>query len=338
MILSLSSLVLTLVLSEAALRQYYDYCLHHFSMQQNFPWLIGWKPRPDIRWTESFPGYGTVDYSTAKYGFRTFGDVNTRRKKILVLGDSYTQADQVSDGHTYYDHLARHNPGIEIFAFGGNGYGTLQEYMILDRYIDEIDPDLILWQFCANDLLNNSHPLESASFNNNNQAFRPYRQGEKIVFSFPRFEGHGWLYNSLASSQITRLLGLDLGFLRSEVPDAMQEGAIEKHLTPDNPLVVEATATTRDHLRQVRSRAGSRPIVGFCDSGDGSAGWSPSALCREAGFRFIPEVANAIETARHTGIQIDSGLEDKHWNVTGHEIAGKVILEFLEHEGLVPAS
>jgi hypothetical protein len=52
--------------------------------------------------------------------------------------------------------------GAESFAYGVMGYGTLQQYMILDRYLDEIQPGLIILQMCSNDLINNSLSVEIA--------------------------------------------------------------------------------------------------------------------------------------------------------------------------------
>ena len=53
--------------------------------------------------------------------------------------------------------------GIEVFAYGAGGYGTLQEYLILDEVIDEIQPTTMFWQFCNNDFTDNDHALEVAS-------------------------------------------------------------------------------------------------------------------------------------------------------------------------------
>jgi hypothetical protein len=58
----------------------------------------------------------------------------------------------VSDGDTYYAIIKR-KLDAEVFAYGAGGFGTLQEYMILDRYVDMIHPSLILWQFCLNDFI-----------------------------------------------------------------------------------------------------------------------------------------------------------------------------------------
>jgi len=59
---------------------------------------------------------------------------------------------QVSDEDTYYAIIKR-KLDAEVFAYGAGGFGTLQEYMILDRYVDMIHPSLILWQFCLNDFI-----------------------------------------------------------------------------------------------------------------------------------------------------------------------------------------
>ena len=56
-----------------------------------------------------------------------------------------------------YAYLEKEFSHINFFVYGGGGYGSLQEYMIWDDYIDEIDPDIVIWQFCINDYWNNSY-------------------------------------------------------------------------------------------------------------------------------------------------------------------------------------
>ena len=34
---------------------------------------------------------------------------------------------------------------------GGGGYGTLQQYLLLKKYFNKINPDIIIHQFCEND-------------------------------------------------------------------------------------------------------------------------------------------------------------------------------------------
>src|SRR5437867_3136868 len=98
-------------------------------------------------------------------GFRRFGDPSSSRPKLLVVGDSFTHALEVSDDKTYYA-LLGDRLGAEVFAYGAGGYGTLQESLVLDEYVDIIKPDAILWQFCSNDFVNNDLELESMSYYN----------------------------------------------------------------------------------------------------------------------------------------------------------------------------
>ena len=105
----------------------------------------------------------SVRRSQKQYGFRKFGDPSSTKLKMLVIGDSFTHATAVSDDRTYHALLSK-ILDVEVFAYGAGGYGTLQEY----RYVDLIKPNIVLWQFCINDFINNDNELELLSWVNNN--------------------------------------------------------------------------------------------------------------------------------------------------------------------------
>jgi hypothetical protein len=127
----------------------------------------------------------SVRRSQKQYGFRQFGDLDSKKMRLLVIGDSFTHATAVSDDRTYHALLAQ-LLDVEVFAYGAGGYGTLQELMILDRYIDTIRPDVILWQYCANDFINNDNELERLSLVNNNGWVRPYLQKGQVLLLSPK--------------------------------------------------------------------------------------------------------------------------------------------------------
>ncbi|MEO1259722.1 MAG: SGNH/GDSL hydrolase family protein [Bacteroidota bacterium] len=124
---------------------------------------LGWKPKPFYFFEGHLKDLSNQEYSVSfqldKNGFKTFGDSNSLKYKTLYIGDSYTAGIEVSTEKTFYS-LLKDSLEMEIFAFGQAGYGTLQEYLILDRWIDRINPDLIVWQFCCNDFIDNYAPLE----------------------------------------------------------------------------------------------------------------------------------------------------------------------------------
>lgn len=127
-----------------------------------------------------------VEVETNDYGFRIFGDTYSKNKKIMFIGNSYTGALQVSNDKTYYGFIQKKLP-VEVFAYGGGGYGTLQEYMILDEYIDITQPDFIVLQYHSNDFINNSYELELNSYKHNNGLWRPYlMENDKIFYAIPK--------------------------------------------------------------------------------------------------------------------------------------------------------
>ena len=226
---------------------------------------LGWKTLPDVSWTHSRSGYGSVTFSTQRYGFRRFGDPKTEKKKLLVMGDSFTHGTTVNDGNTYYDYLEKHADNVEVFAYGCGGYGTLQEFMIVDEYFDEIQPDLIIWQFCGNDIMNNVYELERVA-DENNMMVRPYLRDGKVVRLYPSDKKgvYAWL------SQHSHLFR----FFESRL--TIGNGDFTKLLNTSEILARQdrsrlARSVTSEILQRLRARVGNTPIIGFTIGDDVSS-------------------------------------------------------------------
>src|SRR5205085_1716107 len=74
------------------------------------------------------------EYSDSEFGWKgTFvsGDISTQKPKILFVGDSFTDGLGVPPDAMYF-RVAAKLLGIEAFAYGGKGYGTLQELLVLE--------------------------------------------------------------------------------------------------------------------------------------------------------------------------------------------------------------
>src|SRR5262249_20470414 len=155
---------------------------------------LGWRATENYRLEEMHQSTDgsqyPLKYSQDGRGFRIFGNVSSGKRRMFVVGDSFTQAQDASDDKTYYALLGQ-RLDFEVFAYGVGGYGNLQEYMILDRYFDEIHPDLILWQFSVNDIVNNSPVLETASRANNNGLTRPYWIDDHVEYILPTSDSAG---------------------------------------------------------------------------------------------------------------------------------------------------
>ena len=74
---------------------------------QRYDNKLGWKIGENVSLNYSKKGIGEVSFTTQKNGFRIWGNPQTKRKKILIIGDSYTEALQISDGKAYYDYLKK---------------------------------------------------------------------------------------------------------------------------------------------------------------------------------------------------------------------------------------
>jgi hypothetical protein len=106
---------------------------------------------------------------------------------ILVLGDSFTEGLSVPSEKMWFSYLRNVFPGRQVIAYGGLGYGTLQELVVLEDYLSKgIRPSLVVLQLCSNDIINNYYPLEVLSYSQRPPAPRPYLEEQGVVVRFPR--------------------------------------------------------------------------------------------------------------------------------------------------------
>ena len=328
-----SQIIVSFILLEGSLRLYYT-IVHYFNpVKMTFSEQIGWQTDPFISITEHSDRYGTIKFSTQKYGFKIFGDVDTQKTKIFVIGDSFTMGAIDGGDKTYYDYLLKNNSNIEIFAYGAGGYGSLQEYMILDKYIDEINPDIILWQFCDNDFINNDHELESRSILNGALDPRPYYVNDKIKVMKP-WRRHGIIYDFLHRLYFVQLASLEIRILEKD-----NLVTIEKELTQEHPLYLNSVHTTEKIMKLCKNRIGDKPLITFnAKMYDEFPGWWSDAfekIAMKNNFIFLSQITDSLTAARDSGIKIDGTPKNEHWNSTGHAIVGKLLLNYLISNKLI---
>lgn len=86
--------------------------------------------------------------------------------RILLLGDSYVEAAQVQADQSVSVKLERQLSAslgrpVEVINGGVFGYGTAQEYLLLDTEGVKYKPDLVVLFFChCNDIPNNNYRME----------------------------------------------------------------------------------------------------------------------------------------------------------------------------------
>lgn len=138
---------------------------------------FGWYVQEGYRWEGEMRDHAGTAYPVklhfGKNGFRSYGNPAAEgRKRVLIVGDSYTACAQTSDEKTWHHLLADSLP-VEVFAYGAAGYGTTQEYLICKEYLDGVRPDIVVLMFCTNDFIDNYWELEKRA-NYHVRMPRPY--------------------------------------------------------------------------------------------------------------------------------------------------------------------
>src|SRR5919198_5960109 len=97
------------------------------------PTKYGWTPPENgtrLHRVQDEPGqFHTVENRYFRAGFKRWGNLNSPKTKVFILGDSYTEMTYVSNGDEWYGYLEKAFDTVEWFVFGTGGYGSLQEYM-----------------------------------------------------------------------------------------------------------------------------------------------------------------------------------------------------------------
>lgn len=105
--------------------------------------------------------------------------------RIAVLGDSFAAALQVPADKTFWGLLepnlagcpARRDRPIEVLNFGVVGYGTAQEYLMLQTRVWKYHPDVVLLAFLtSNDIADNARALKQS----NNTPYFVHRDGKLV--------------------------------------------------------------------------------------------------------------------------------------------------------------
>lgn len=266
---------------------------------------LGWRPAPN----RDLPAGGGGRFTTGPRGWRRF-DVGSTKPLLLVVGDSFTHAVGVADGETYYDHLAR-ELGLAVAALGVNGYGTLQEWLLV-RGEAVLAPRLLLVQMHDNDVVNDSLALERRSWRNNNLLPRPYLEPDwQIVVHDPR----RWFEHLIVGRELTRRV---LSRLGTSIEDRIEAGE------PDALALyhreVHATAQALVELRRVYPEA---PAFAFNAAGGRSRiGHDLARLAAEAGFRVLEIEPEFTRRAAGRKVVLADGA---HWNAAGHALVGEIL-------------
>jgi hypothetical protein len=109
----------------------------------------GWSMIPSARVV-----YDEHAYTSNRDGFRSlrdFADVQNRYE-VIVVGDSFTFGDGLSDNQTWPYLLEQREPRLNVLNMAGTGYGVDQMYITLRENIGRYRPRLVIGAFISDDL------------------------------------------------------------------------------------------------------------------------------------------------------------------------------------------
>lgn len=143
--LGLFSFVFAIFIAEAFVRLFYPQIMEHDKMFEYDPYL-GWKFISNKKGAIVYQGETRHYIETNYIGFRDDPPPPDQDKirKILVLGDSFVSNISVKDSEVFTEVLEQRLKNTAVLNFGVNGYGQVQEYLLLQKWLRKIDPDLII--------------------------------------------------------------------------------------------------------------------------------------------------------------------------------------------------
>jgi len=284
------------------------------------------------------PGnFRTVEKIRTRNGFRRRGDINTKKIKMFVLGDSFTQMQWVGNGEEWYAYLEKAFGNLELFVYGGGGYGTLQEYLILDDFIDKIKPDIILWQFSENDYVNNVFESDRALYPFNNFGVRPYLEAGEIVYRMPMQYETLRKYSAVAD-RFLRKHDVELKAKQRELkmlpPDEYNKIKEEQKRKFDqirNNHRNQQLETTQEIFSLVKKRAGDTPVYLFSTS---YVDEDTRSICNRTDIVCIEGIGDVVLDEIEKGVELKV-VNNGHWNKAGNALAGQALVDYFRDNSIL---
>jgi len=342
---------------------------------------LGWRMRPGLAAWYTHEGRAFVRVNGE--GMRDRDHVPYKPAgvyRIAVLGDSYAEARQVEREQAFWARLPealaacgfQRGKTLEVLNFGVSGYGTAQEYLMLESTAMRYQPDLVLLQFTnGNDVRNNSFALEP-------EKERPFfmlgddgelRLDESFAAS-PAFRSRASFKSEVGRKVLDKSRVLQLArFMKdhSLIPKAQAAGGLEQGLEaevlapPRDAAWEDAWRVTEGLIAKTADfarRNGAQFVVVTvpyaiqvhpdpkqreamqAKLGLGNLFYPDRriyALAKDLGFIAIPLAQEMQPIAEKKQVYFHgfdgTGLGKGHWNAAGHQAAAELIARRLCADG-----
>ena len=286
----------------------------------------GWIPRANLRDVNAYDQKIVNTNSKGLRGKKEFPYAKNKEKlRILILGDSFTFGDEVSDNETYSYYLQEMLPNAEVINMGVHGYGHDQMLILFKEEGVKYQPDIVILGFLPLDMSRNT--LDFRDF------AKPrfiLEKGELKLTGTPVPPPEEILEWDWARPRVVDLFSL----LRHRIKKSLglQQREMEKI----------TTAIIMELIRSAES-IHALPILAYLPRGKEIA--MDIAVTQDEKYMFsicqLNERAKCFSTRPYFAEKIAKGETFKsrgHWEPAGHLAVAEAIKRYLVDEGHVVAS
>jgi hypothetical protein len=280
----------------------------------------GWRAQSNLH---KMPAFNNKVLNTNSRGLRGTCEFpyerNPGKQRILILGDSFTYGDEVSDEETYSYYLQQLLPNAEIINMGVHGYGHDQMLIFLQEEGIKYKPDIVILGFITADMSRNI------------LQFRDYAKPRFIV-ARNRLQLIGspvpppeyflkWEWANLKSWEILKLIAREYGSKLGFKNPNMNSKVITRHILNSfievvddigaQPLFVYL-ATGEEMINPARASYGEKFFQQFCQ--------------QNKKVDFFSTREDFLEATRR-GTKLKT---EGHWDSAGHWIVANSIKSHLD--------
>lgn len=264
---------------------------------------LGWFPIPDG--SRRFKGDHFFTIRHNHDGFRDGPHGPKTKKRIAFVGDSFVWGYDAEQEERFTEKLQARLPDWEILNLGVSGYATDQELLLLRRWFERYQPDIVVLVFSDNDVEENGLNVVHGGY------YKPYFElveGKPVEKGVPvpkcihyyRAE-HPLLFKSALAQLLTTWHLARTAPTKSPTPN------------PTLPLVAEMRA-------YVQSK-GAKFILAFCSDIEGQ-----KKLAFVQAYHFDALFLLAGPTFNWDYMYNTGG---HHWTPRGHDLVASKLYDFL---------
>lgn len=283
--------------------------LSETSLAYDFDAELGWLPVPGSAGTVQ--SFRTTHYKHNSLGLRDEEPSLDGKPTIVFLGDSFVWGLDSEADERFSDLLKPRIPDHRILAAGVSGFGTDQEYLLLQRIWPKVKPAVVVLIFCAvNDRDDNARSIYYFNY------YKPYfatqpdgslqLMGQPVPRSHVMYFRDHWLVHNLWLARLATNVYMRLKYPKVTVPD------------PSEKLIAK--------IREFVEGNGGKFMVGIQ--------WHDEALVRYLEANKIPFVG--LDGADYLKA-FKENVWGPHWTPEGQKDVAERIYEMLSANKVIPA-